>query len=83
MERRDQERMLAGYAGLPSDAAAVTVTGGQPETAVEFLELGVESRRTATSMTARSLRCCARRSPTWLVSSKVCGTTSTASSCRI
>ena len=40
MERRDQERMLAGYAGIPSDAAAVAVTAGQPETAVEFLERG-------------------------------------------
>jgi hypothetical protein len=40
MERRDQERMLAGYAGLPSDAAAVAVMAGQPETAVEFLERG-------------------------------------------
>lgn len=40
MDRRDQERMLAGYAGLPSDAAAVAVSAGQPETAVEFLERG-------------------------------------------
>ena len=40
MERRDQERMLAGYAGIPSDAAAVAVTAGQPETAAEFLERG-------------------------------------------
>jgi hypothetical protein len=40
MDRRDQERMLAGYAGFPSDAAAVAVTAGQPETAVEFLERG-------------------------------------------
>ncbi len=40
MERRDQERMLAGYAGLPSDAAAVAIMAGQPETAVEFLERG-------------------------------------------
>jgi tetratricopeptide (TPR) repeat protein len=40
MERRDQERMLAGYAGLPSDAAAVAVTAGQPDTAVELLERG-------------------------------------------
>jgi tetratricopeptide (TPR) repeat protein len=40
MDRRDQERMLAGYAGIPSDAAAVAVTAGQPETAVEFLERG-------------------------------------------
>jgi len=40
MDRRDQERMLAGCAGIPSDAAAVAVTAGQPETAVEFLERG-------------------------------------------
>ncbi|WP_300611982.1 CHAT domain-containing protein [Trebonia sp.] len=40
MERRDQERMLAAYAGIPSDAAAVAVAAGQPETAVEFLERG-------------------------------------------
>jgi hypothetical protein len=40
MERRDQERMLAEYAGIPSDAAAVAVSAGQPETAVEFLERG-------------------------------------------
>jgi tetratricopeptide (TPR) repeat protein len=40
MGRRDQERMLAGYARIPSDAAAVAVTAGQPETAVELLERG-------------------------------------------
>lgn len=40
MERRDQERMLARYAGLPSGAAAVAVTAGQPETALEMLERG-------------------------------------------
>jgi tetratricopeptide (TPR) repeat protein len=40
MERRDQERMLAQYAGLPSDAAAMAITAGEPETAVEFLERG-------------------------------------------
>lgn len=40
IERRDQERLLAQYAGLPSDAAAMAVTASQPETAVEFLERG-------------------------------------------
>lgn len=40
MERRDQERMLAQYAGIPSDAAAVAIAAGQPETAVELLERG-------------------------------------------
>jgi len=40
IERRDQERLLAQYAGLPSDAAAVAITAGQLETAVEFLERG-------------------------------------------
>lgn len=40
MGRRDQERMLGGYAGVPSDAAAVALTAGQPETAVELLERG-------------------------------------------
>ena len=40
MERRDQERMLSQYAGLPSDAAAMAITAGKPETAVELLEQG-------------------------------------------
>jgi hypothetical protein len=40
IERRDQERLLEQYAGLPSDAAAMAITAGQPETAVEFLERG-------------------------------------------
>src|SRR5260370_3216274 len=34
MERRDQERMLAGYAGLPSDAAAVAVIAPPPGSGV-------------------------------------------------
>jgi len=40
IERRDQERLLAQYAGLPSDAAAMAITADRPETAVEFLERG-------------------------------------------
>ncbi|MGO9293064.1 MAG: CHAT domain-containing protein [Streptosporangiaceae bacterium] len=40
IERRDQERLLAQYAQLPSDAAAVAITAGKPETAVELLERG-------------------------------------------
>lgn len=40
IDRRDQERLLAQYAGLPSDAAAMAITAGRPETAVEFLERG-------------------------------------------
>ena len=40
IDRRDQERLLAQYAGLPSDAAAIAITAGRPETAVEFLERG-------------------------------------------
>lgn len=40
IDRRDQERLLARYAGLPSDAAAIAITAGRPETAVEFLERG-------------------------------------------
>ena len=38
--RSDQERLLEQYAGLPSDAAAIAVTAGQPQTAVELLERG-------------------------------------------
>ena len=40
IDRRDQERLLTRYAELPSDAAAIAVTAGQPELAVEFLERG-------------------------------------------
>jgi hypothetical protein len=40
IDRRDQERLLAQYAGLPSDAAAMAITAARPETAVEFLERG-------------------------------------------
>jgi hypothetical protein len=40
IERRDQERLLAQYAGLPSEAASAAITAGRPETAVEFLERG-------------------------------------------
>ncbi len=40
IDRRDQERLLARYAELPSDAAAIAITAGQPELAVEFLERG-------------------------------------------
>lgn len=40
IERRDQERLLAQYAELPSDAAAMAITAHQPETAVEFVEQG-------------------------------------------
>lgn len=40
IDRRDQERLLAQYAGLPSDAAAMAITADQPETAVGFLERG-------------------------------------------
>ena len=43
---------------------------------------GAESCWTATSMTARSLRCCARRTRIWPVNSKISGTIWTASSCR-
>jgi tetratricopeptide (TPR) repeat protein len=40
IDRRDQERLLAQYAGLPSDAAAMAIIAGRAETAVEFLERG-------------------------------------------
>ena len=40
IERRDQERLLAQYASLPSDAAATAITASRPQTAVEFLERG-------------------------------------------
>ena len=40
IDRRDQERLLTRYAELPSDAAAIAITAGQPELAVEFLERG-------------------------------------------
>ena len=40
IDRRDQERLLEQYAGLPSDAAAMAITAGRPETAVELLERG-------------------------------------------
>jgi tetratricopeptide (TPR) repeat protein len=40
MDRRDQERVLARHAELPSDAAAIATRGGQAELAIEFLERG-------------------------------------------
>jgi len=40
MHRRDQERLLAEYGRLPSNAAAMAVTAGRPESAIEFLERG-------------------------------------------
>jgi CHAT domain len=40
IDRRDQERVLARYAELPSDAAAIAIRAGQPELAIEFLEHG-------------------------------------------
>jgi surface antigen len=40
MHRRDQERLLADYGRLPSDAAAMAITAGRPQIAVEFLERG-------------------------------------------
>ena len=40
IDRQDQERLLAQYAGLPSDAAAMAIIASQPQTAVEFLEGG-------------------------------------------
>lgn len=40
IERRDQERLLAHYGGLPADAAATAITAGQPGTAIDLLERG-------------------------------------------
>ena len=40
IERRDQERLLAQYASLASDAAATAITASWPQIAVEFLERG-------------------------------------------
>jgi CHAT domain len=40
IDRRDQERVLARYAELPSDAAAIAIRASQPELAIEFLEHG-------------------------------------------
>lgn len=40
IHRRDQERLLARYGTMPSDAAAMAVGAARPETAVEFLERG-------------------------------------------
>lgn len=40
IERRDQERLLAQYGGLPADAAATAITAGQPEAAIDLLERG-------------------------------------------
>ena len=40
LERADQQRDLFGFAGLAGEAAAVALSAGQPETAVELLEQG-------------------------------------------
>ena len=40
IHRRDQERLLADYGRLPSNAAGMALTAGMPEAAVEFLERG-------------------------------------------
>ncbi len=42
IDRRDQERLLARYAGLPSDAAAMAIAAGRPETAAGRPETAVE-----------------------------------------
>ena len=40
LERADQQRDLFGFAGLAGEAAAVALSAGRPETAVELLEQG-------------------------------------------
>ncbi len=40
LDRDDQERSLRGGAAMPRDAAALAIETGQPELAVELLELG-------------------------------------------